>query len=89
LTCFKYQITDTSTPTTETFVWFDTKDFLLRRITTKDGVNTSDMTLSYDKVSISTPSPVKSSSSSSDNTVPTQAQIDAAMQAAQDANANQ
>lgn len=85
LTCLKYQIVENDTPTTETFIWFDTKDFLLRRITTKEGADTSEMTMSYDKVSISTPSPVKSSSSSSDNSIPSQAEIDAAMQAAQDA----
>jgi len=86
LTCFKYQVIDPSTPTTDQFIWFDTKDYLLRRWSSKDADGTTDMTISYEKVSVSVPSPIKStidSSSSSSGGAPTQAQIDAAMKAAE------
>lgn len=63
LTCFKYQIVDPDNSTTEQFLWFDTEDFLLRRQTTKTTDSTTDMTLTYDKVSVTEPSPVKESSS--------------------------
>lgn len=58
--CFKYQVVDADTPDVTQYIWFDTKDFLLRRvqITSTDGTG-SDMTVSYKKVSISEPSPVR------------------------------
>jgi len=59
LSCFKYQIIDSEKPSSENFIWFDTKDFLLRRITIKDSDTTSEVSMIYEKISISTPSPVK------------------------------
>lgn len=58
--CFKYQVVDADAPDATQYVWFDTKDYLLRRvqITSVDGTS-SDSTISYKKVSISEPSPVK------------------------------
>lgn len=58
--CFKYQVVDADATDTTQYLWFDTKDYLLRRvqITSTDGTN-SDMTVSYKKVTISEPSPVK------------------------------
>jgi len=58
--CFKYQVVDADAPDTTQYIWFDTKDYLLRRvqITGADGT-TSDMTVSYSKVSIGEPTPVK------------------------------
>jgi outer membrane lipoprotein-sorting protein len=83
LTCFKYQIIDPSSPDIEQFVWFDTKDYLLRRWTHKGAEGTTDMSVSYDKVKISEPSPIKSTTDTSNNTMPSQAEIEAAIQAAQ------
>jgi outer membrane lipoprotein-sorting protein len=58
LTCFKYQVTDTTQPSTTTFLWFDNGDYLLRRWQVNDGKNTSDMTMTYQAVAIKEPSPV-------------------------------
>src|SRR3989344_1313082 len=59
LTCFKYQVIDPQKPNEEGFLWFDTKDYLLRRVTAKSNGSTTDMNLTYTKVSISEPSPTK------------------------------
>jgi len=68
LNCYKYQIKDPTKPTEEGFLWFDTKDYLMRRVTIKDGSTNTDMSLSYGAVNISAPSPTKDvpSASSSD-----------------------
>lgn len=59
LTCFKYQVTDSSTPGTTQYAWFDNKSYLLRQWQESDGSgNSTDMTLSYQAVTISAPSPV-------------------------------
>ena len=43
-----------------TYIWFDDRDYLMRKTTTQspDG-STSEFTFSYDKASVSEPSPVK------------------------------
>lgn len=79
LTCFKYQIVDPEQPKLEQFIWFDTKDYLLRRLTTKEGADLTDMKMSYDKVSISAPSPIKTADESS--AAPTQAEYEAMINA--------
>lgn len=58
LTCLKYQITDTATPDTETFVWFDTNEFKARRMTTKNTEGVSELTFTYEEVVINEPSPI-------------------------------
>lgn len=88
LTCFKYQIIEKDTPNVEQFVWFDTKDYLMRRFTTKDNGETSDMSFTYEKVKITAPSPVKTTTDTSVNGMPSQEQIDAAMKAAEALNAS-
>lgn len=61
LTCYKYQVVDSQKSTETDFLWFDTKDFLLRRATVNDSqANTNAaMTITYVAVSISAPSPTK------------------------------
>lgn len=64
LTCFKYDLKDASSPSSEQTVWFDTKSYLARQwkyVSTDDNgvVTTTIMTVSYPgRVSISKPSPV-------------------------------
>jgi hypothetical protein len=60
LTCYKYQVVDSSSMDTTEYIWFDTKDYQLRRIRneSKDG-GVTESTFSYDKISITVPSPVK------------------------------
>jgi outer membrane lipoprotein-sorting protein len=58
LNCFKYKITDTEDATSEQFVWFDDKDYKLRRYTFKNAEGSSDMVYSYESVNITEPSPI-------------------------------
>lgn len=61
LDCFKYQVIDPQKTTETDFLWFDTNDYLLRRIAVNDSsTNTkTEMSISYQKVTISVPSPTK------------------------------
>jgi hypothetical protein len=59
LTCFKYQVIDPSNKDTTEYIWFDTKDYQLRRTLSEGKDGKSDITISYDKVSVTEPSPVK------------------------------
>ncbi len=60
LTCFKYQVVDTKNTDTTEYIWFDDKDYKLRKTLSesKNG-DTSESTFEYDNVSVSEPSPVK------------------------------
>lgn len=59
LTCFKYQVIDTTTPNTTQYIWFDDHDYQMRRWYSKDENGSNDMTLTYQAVNITAPSPVK------------------------------
>lgn len=61
LTCYKYQETDPQKPTETNYIWFDTKNYLLRRATSSDSTTkvNSEMTVTYGSVVISVPSPTK------------------------------
>lgn len=60
LTCFKYQVTDTTNPGSTQYIWFDTKDYLMRRWSMTDSTGSNDMTFTYpSSVTISVPSPVQ------------------------------
>ena len=65
-TCFKYQILDKTDTENEQFIWFDDDDYLLRKWTFSGGEGTTTASFSYDKVSISAPSPVKEATSPMD-----------------------
>ncbi len=59
LTCFKYRLLDSSLPNTETTVWFDDKEFKLRRMTSTDPEGTTEFIVRYESVpTITEPSPV-------------------------------
>src|ERR1039458_3297201 len=61
LTCFKYQVTDSATPNVSQYAWFDNSNYQLREWQYTDASgNTTDMTINYGAVTISTPSPVQS-----------------------------
>jgi outer membrane lipoprotein-sorting protein len=58
--CFKYQVIDPENKGSTEFIWFDDQDYQLRREMTQNADGSkSEMTFSYDKVSITAPSPVK------------------------------
>ncbi|MFA5926583.1 MAG: hypothetical protein WCT32_02160 [Patescibacteria group bacterium] len=63
LTCFKYKVVDPANTDYTEFIYFDNKDYQLRKTRTemKDG-SVSEGTYDYAKLSISTPSPVKEGS---------------------------
>ena len=85
LNCVKYQMIDSSTPATTTYVWFDTKDYRMQRFTSKDAEGSSDMTIAYKKVKITAPTPVKEAAADSGtpaDAAAIQAQIQAEMNAA-------
>jgi outer membrane lipoprotein-sorting protein len=64
LTCFKYRVTDRSTPTTTQYVLFDNSSYMLRQWQYSDGSgNSTSMTVNYQAVNITKPSPVESLSS--------------------------
>jgi hypothetical protein len=59
LTCFKYQVFDPASPTDTGYIWFDTKDYLIRRSTMDSESFTTDATFSYDNVSVTAPTGFK------------------------------
>jgi len=59
LTCFKYQVVDPGDAQTTTYIWFDDKDYQLRRMQSTSDTYSHDSTYSYNKVNVSIPSPVK------------------------------
>jgi uncharacterized protein (UPF0333 family) len=60
LTCFKYQVIDPTDTTTTNYIWFDDKDYQLRRMqtTSADG-SVYDATFDYTAFTITEPSPTK------------------------------
>jgi outer membrane lipoprotein-sorting protein len=59
LQCFKYELIDPENTDTQQFIWFDDKDYQLRRARTVTPDGTSNQTFEYDNVSIKVPAPVK------------------------------
>lgn len=59
LTCFKYQVISPESKDTTEYIWFDTKDYQLRKTSTEMGADKSTSTFSYNKLEIKEPSPVK------------------------------
>lgn len=77
LNCFKYQIIDPAAPGDESIVWFDDKDYKLRRYSFKNAEGSTDMTYSYESVTITEPSPIKEMPTGMD--AATQAQVEEAL----------
>ena len=82
LTCFKYELVDSSsTAESKQFLLFDERDYLLRKMIIEDNANGSmQATYSYGSINISVPSPVKEGSSPSNNTGNTQEETQKMMQ---------
>lgn len=61
LDCFKYQLTTTAdTGSTDSFIWFDTKEYKLRKMEYTDAEGkVFSMTFNYGDVTITEPSPVQ------------------------------
>jgi hypothetical protein len=83
LTCFKYQVIDPQAKDTTDYIWFDTKDYQLRKTSTESKDGKYEANFSYAKVEIKEPSPVKEATAQSTPGAPSQAEIDKAIQDAQ------
>ncbi|MBI4034544.1 hypothetical protein HY380_01445 [Candidatus Saccharibacteria bacterium] len=59
LTCYKYFVSEASSPPSSGHLWFDNRDYLLRKVTVNSGGSSTEMNLTYEGVSISEPSPTK------------------------------
>lgn len=80
LTCFKYQIIDPNAKDEQHFIWFDDKDYQLRRMTTEGPSGKSEMAFNYDKFTIEEPSPVKDMPTAEAGSVPSETEIQQLMQ---------
>ena len=63
--CYKYQIVDPENQTTKEFIWFDNKDYLMRKMRSEEvggDMAISEIETKYEKVNITAPSPVKEGS---------------------------
>lgn len=59
-TCFKYQVIESEAPSRESFLWFDDKDYQLRKYSVKETDGSyNETTIEYTAVNIVAPSPVK------------------------------
>ncbi len=59
LQCFKYEVVDPNDKSTTQYIWFDDKDYKLRKTVVEDKDSSVESVFEYDNVSISEPSPVK------------------------------
>ncbi|MDO8507310.1 MAG: hypothetical protein Q7S53_01955 [bacterium] len=59
LTCLKYQVIDPNNKETTEYMWFDTKNYALRKVRSESADTVTETTFSYGKVNITEPSPVK------------------------------
>jgi hypothetical protein len=59
LTCFKYEVVDPAEGGTTSTIWFDTKDYQLRRSLSDNDDTKSDTTFSYDNVTVKAPETFK------------------------------
>jgi hypothetical protein len=59
LTCFKYQVIDPTNKETTEYIWFDDKDYQLRKTSSEYKDGRTESTFSYSKIEIKEPSPVK------------------------------
>ncbi len=85
LSCYKYQVVDSTTPGTTQYIWFDSKNYQMQRWSSQDTSGSMDMPFSYESVNIKAPSPVKEATSPSAGG---STDVNALIQAAQNAAAS-
>lgn len=66
LTCYKYEIKDSSNPSAETYIWFDTTDFILRKSLELDSNKSTTSLYEYKDVEIEAPDNATEASSGSE-----------------------
>lgn len=59
LTCFKYQVIDPQNTESTEYIWFDTKNYSLRKTRSEAKGTVTETTFNYDGVNITEPSPTK------------------------------
>lgn len=57
--CFKYQVINPDVKDSTEYIWFDDKEYLLRKSRTESGGVIDETEYAYDKVNVSEPSPTK------------------------------
>lgn len=63
LNCFKYEVIDPNMSDSKQFIWFDDRDYLIRKVVVEGSdVGSSESIYSYEGISISAPSPTKEGS---------------------------
>lgn len=62
LTCFKYQVIDPDITDSTEYIYFDDKEYQLRKMSSESAGATSETTFDYSKITISEPSPIKEGS---------------------------
>lgn len=65
LSCFKYQVVDTTQKDLTQYLWFDDKGYQLQKWSSSDSSGTTEMVFTYAKVTITAPSPSKDFSAAS------------------------
>lgn len=59
LQCYKYEIIEPGAANSKQFLWFDDKDYQVRKYSSETADGVAEMTFEYGNVSIKAPSPVK------------------------------
>jgi hypothetical protein len=59
LTCLKYQVIDPQNTESTEYIWFDTKNYSLRKTRSESKGSVTETTFTYDGVNITAPSPTK------------------------------
>lgn len=59
LTCFKYEMANSGMEDGKTLLWFDDREYLLRKMSMVSKEGSSDVLYEYDNISIAAPSPTK------------------------------
>ncbi len=81
-TCFKYKVVDPSNTETTEYIYFDNKEYQLRKTRSEDKDGTiSESTLDYSKINISEPSPTKEGDPYSSATINSTSQSDVSSEA--------
>src|SRR3989304_4021058 len=59
LTCLKYQVIDSNNTGSTEYIWFDTKNYALRKTRSESKDTVMETTFTYDNVNVTAPSPTK------------------------------
>ena len=75
MTCFKYEMINSEDSSSKTFIWFDDREYKMRKMTVESKDGNMESVYSYEGVSISTPSPVKEGQPDASTNAPSDEEI--------------